>query len=141
MSGVQGGYNTSMLRMTCAFMTVFGVLVMPFVVGAQSFTDAIVPCRGVDCGLDDFAQLAQNLMNFGIFFASLIAAGLFAWAGFTMLKAHSTGDEHDIDTAKHLFWDVAIGFLIILGAWLVVDTLLGILLDKSVIGDWNVFNF
>ena len=100
---------------------------------------SIVPCKGVDCNLGSFAELIQNLLNFGIFFASVVAALLFAYAGWLYLSNSVGGGEAAVKKAKSLFWNVAIGYVIILGAWLVVDTLLGSLLGKD-FGLWNALS-
>jgi hypothetical protein len=120
------------------------VVTVPLLAQAQGAVNAkgtevsLVPCKGVDCNLSSFATLVQNLLNFGIFLASIIAALLFAYAGWLYLSNSLNGGE-SVSRAKSLFINVAIGYVIILGAWLVVDTLLGSLLGSD-FGLWNALS-
>lgn len=84
------------------------------------------------CGLCDLVTLANNAINLGIFLAVFFAACLFAYAGWLYMTAR--GESGQIKQAHGIFADVAIGFVIILAAWLVVDTLMHILTGKS---DWS----
>lgn len=109
---------------------------LPFAAFAQQggggLPDRIVPCNGLDCKCDHLIQLAQNLINGGIFVSIFLAALLFAYAGWLYLSNEAIGQQQK---AKKLFGNVAIGLIIIMVAWLVVDTLLSSLLKDSVV--WN----
>ncbi len=50
-----------------------------------------------------------------------LSAVAFAWAGFIYITA--AGSEEKIKRAHSIFWKVAIGFLLVLGAWLIVFTI------------------
>ena len=101
---------------------------------AVSLPGAIVPCTGISCGCRDLVQLVQNILNTGIYFAVFISAILFAWAGWQMISGKSLGESGKIDKAKEVLWNVMIGLVIILAAWLIVDT---IMRSLTVIPAWN----
>lgn len=82
----------------------------------------------------DIAQVAQNVLNDGIFLAVFLSAILFAWAGLKMLT--SVANPGEIAKAKEIFANVAIGLVIILAGWLVVDVLMRTLVGASVL-PWN----
>lgn len=91
-----------------------------------------VPCDegAPNCDFDDFLKLARNIINFMILFSIPAATVAFAWAGFLFLTAQ--GSESQISKAKGLFWKVLIGFLFVLGGWVIVRTITSVLLkDKS----------
>jgi hypothetical protein len=73
----------------------------------------------------DLAQLAQNVLNDGIYLAVFLSAVLFAWAGFKHMTAG--GDMGQIKEANKVFSAVLIGLIIILSAWLIVSTLMSVI--------------
>ena len=112
-------------------------LAIPALLFAQAgIPKQIVPCGGVDCRVCDLATLAQNLINTGIFIVIFLSAILFAYAGFVYLSAY--GDEGKIKKAHEIFSDVAIGLVIILSAWLIVDTLMHIMTGTKFGQNWSV---
>jgi hypothetical protein len=112
----------------------FLVAFLPYVLFAQQrgLPDRIVPCSGVDCTCQHLIQLAQNLINAGIYIAVFLSAVLFAYAGWLYMSNEAIGAQNK---AKGLFQNTAIGLVIILSAWLVVDTLMTETLKTSVV--WN----
>ena len=109
-------------------------LAIPALLFAQAgIPKKIVPCNGVDCKVCDLATLAQNLINTGIFIVIFLSALLFAYAGFLYLTNEAIGEQQK---AKKIFGNVAIGLIILLAAWLVVDTLMKSVLGGS-FGPWN----
>lgn len=127
-----------LVSMLVLFLVVF--IVTPSVVlAANALPGAIVPASCNDVGgcksVCDLATVAQNVLNTGIYIAVFLSAVLFAWAGFLYLTSVA-GSE--ISRAKSVFTDVAIGLVIILAGWLVVDTLMKTLVDQSGgFGPWN----
>jgi hypothetical protein len=90
--------------------------------------------RGGCQSVCDIAQLAQNVLNDGIFIAVVLSAILFAYAGFQYVTAG--GNEGKTGNAKKLFTDVIIGLVIILAAWLIVDTIMKTFTGDK-FGPWN----
>lgn len=89
------------------------------------------------CGFDHVLQLINNVINFLLFVLVIpIAAIMFCYAGFTML--FSGGEASARTKAKGIFWNVVIGLIIAVGAWVIIHTLLDIVGAKT--GDgWNWF--
>jgi hypothetical protein len=128
-----------MLSMTLSRSAIALLLVLvmaPSFALAAGFPTQIVPsdCSGPGgCqSICDLATLAQNILNAGIYLAVFLSAVLFAWAGWKYLSAG--GSPGEISAAKSIFWNVGVGLIIILAAWLLVDTLIHTL---TTIAAWN----
>jgi hypothetical protein len=114
------------------------MLVMPSFAFAQIPT--IVPCTGAmgdkPCTFCHIGQLAQNILNGGIYIAVFLSAVLFAWAGWQYITAG--GESGKASEAKKIFWNVGIGLVIILAAWLVIDFIMKMLTNEGALfGPWN----
>lgn len=107
-----------------------------FVLAAGLLTIVPESCNGIGgCqSICDIALIAQNVLNDGIYIAVFLSAVLFAWAGFKMLT--NVANPGEITRAKEIFVNVAIGLVIILAGWLVVDVLMRTLVGGSVM-PWN----
>ena len=115
--------NVLAVLMTLFFMT-------PTIVMAAGMV-SIVP-QNSDCNgpggcqsFCDLVQLAQNVLNDGIYVAVFLSAVLFAWSGFKHMTAG--GDSGQIKEANKVFSAVFIGLIIILSAWLIVSTLMSVI--------------
>jgi hypothetical protein len=115
------------------FVAIFCVM-SPALTSAAGLT-TIVPCgaeTGANtqlCTVCSLAQLAQNILNDGIYLAVVLSAVLFAWAGFKYLT--NIANPGEVSRAKEIFANVAIGLVIILASWLVVDILMRTLVGAS----------
>lgn len=111
------------------------VFAFPFFVFGQNagLPKQIVPCTGVNCTVCDLATLAQNIINTGIFVFVFFSAMMFAYAGFLYLTNEAIGGQNE---ARSIFKNVAIGLVVLLSAWLLVDTLMKAVLGGS-FGPWN----
>ena len=117
------------------FVMLFIILISPYLALAQIPTK-IVPCNGTDCTFCHIAQLAQNALNVGIYIAVFLSAVLFAYAGWKYITAG--GEPGKAREAKKVFWNVGIGLILILGAWLIVDLIMKILVNEQALrGPWN----
>ncbi len=123
-------YNSRMIGETARVWTlVFLFCIVPAISFAQAgLPKQIVPCAGAvasdglpACTVCHIAELAQNLLNSAIFLAVFMSAILFAYAGWLYLTNEAL---HAQNEARGLFKDVIIGLIVILGAWLVIDTLM-----------------
>lgn len=121
------------------FSLVFGVLMLaPALTGAAGIPERIVPCQGVNCTCADLTTVAQNVINLSIFVAVFLSAILFAWAGWKMISGRSIGSGEAVGQAKEILWNVVIGLVIIIAAWLIVDTIVKtITASGTVKGIWN----
>lgn len=74
------------------------------------------------CRACDLVKLADNIIKFFVVLSVLVASLLFAWAGFLYVTAASS--KSNLDQAKNIFFNVLIGLVLVLAAWLIVDLLL-----------------
>ena len=111
-----------------------GFLAAPIVALGAGLPSKIVPCDGIHCSVCDIAQLAQNVLNTGIYIAIFFSAILFAYSGWETLTAG--GNTEKYQAGVRIFSSVVIGLVIILAGWLVVDTLMKTLTNGS-FGPWN----
>lgn len=91
----------------------------------------LIVCDGVTvkCTFELLILLAQNLINDLIVISTFLATAAFAYAGFILLT--SGGNESKKNQAKEIFRKVLIGYLWILGAWLLVYTITSVLLRSG----------
>ncbi|MEY4747528.1 MAG: hypothetical protein RLZZ416_577 [Candidatus Parcubacteria bacterium] len=110
-------------------------LLMPSVSLGQTnvLPEKIVPCNGIDCNVCDLVTVAQNILNTAIFISVFLAAFLFAWAGWLYLTSQA---GNSIQRAKEVFFNVAVGLVIILAGWLVIDVLMRTLVGTDIL-PWN----
>jgi len=100
----------------------------------------IVPeaCQGKDaatkCGICELAKLVRNILNAAIYLAVIAAAVLFAWTGFKFVSARDNSGA--LTAAKKMFWNVVLGLIIILAAWLIVNTIMSFMTNGSG-NPWN----
>ena len=67
--------------------------------------------------------LGNNIINFLIYtFAVPFAVFLFMWAGFLFIFKSSS--EGELTKAKGIFWNVVVGFLFAVGAFLAIKLIL-----------------
>lgn len=98
------------------------------VCGIPGTVNCLIPCNGPDCDFGDLLQIFMNIMNFLIYLSIPVAALGFVTAGFYYITA---GGEGGIGRAHKIFRNTAIGFMIILSAWVIVYTLTSSLLEEE----------
>ena len=89
----------------------------------------LIVCSGPDCGFGRLIQLAQNLITDLIILSTFLAIAAFVYAGVILLT--SGGKSGKLEEAKGIFMKVLIGYLWILGAWLLVYTITSVLLKPE----------
>ncbi|PCI29719.1 hypothetical protein COB52_02300 [Candidatus Kaiserbacteria bacterium] len=109
------------MQKSLTFLILGVALIIPSVVFG-GHEGGIVPCHGADCGFDDLIQIGQDLLTFMIGLGIIISAVMFAYAGWLFFSGG--GNEAKITKGKGIFTAVVIGLIILLVAWLVIDTLL-----------------
>ena len=146
---INSGHFTVIKLAALIAFAVFTILILTsaLTVHAQlssSFVGPIVECgigKGpLDCGFCDLQILAQNIINFLIFLAIVVAILMFVYAGFLLVTAGA--NEGQISRGKSIFWTVFIGLFIILAAWLIIDTVMktfykGESSNPQKFGPWN----
>lgn len=101
----------------------------PDLVSAQG---GLVACEGTDCSACNLVDMANTgiILLFG--FVGMIFAVLMTIAGFGLVT--SGGSQSALEAAKSKFQNAIIGLIIVMAAWLLVDTLLKSLLQGGDLG-------
>lgn len=92
----------------------------------------LVPCGGGTepaCDFNQFIIMAQTVINFILGLSVTVAVIMFTYAGVLYLTA--SGAQDQIKKAHKIFTNVLIGFIVIISAWLVINTIANALLDKT----------
>lgn len=97
----------------------------------------LIPCNGVDCQACDLATLGQRIINWLVGISIPLAAAMFAWAGIIYFTSGIDGGWNERTKARKIFTSVGIGFLIVLCAWLGVQTILKTILAPGFYQSWN----
>jgi len=90
----------------------------------------LVPCNGPDCTLCDILKLISNIATFVVQAVMPSLAGLLFLIGGIIMVA-SAGSEERYKKGKQVLVNTAIGVVIVLGSWVVVNTII-VTLGKSV---------
>jgi hypothetical protein len=111
----------------------FLILSLFFLLPITTFSqEGLVPCSGpIECDYDALIQGVNNVINFLIMFAGIVAVLMFVWAGVKLLL--SGGNITAKEEAKKIIWNTVIGFIFVLAAWLIVHLILSTFADTSVI--------
>lgn len=108
------------------FLLILPIFIVPFLSLAQG--DSLVPCDNVteNCDFNKLLELVNKFLNFVVIgLAVPIMAIMFCYAGFLMLT--SGGKEESRTKAKRIFGNVAVGFIIAAGAFIIVKFILNLL--------------
>ena len=121
------------------FLFIFVLMALVILPSVSSAQAGLVPCgtesypEGHEdeyevinpCGYNEIFDLINNVTNFLIFIIALpVAAIMFTYAGF--LFAFSGIQPEARTKAKKIFGQVVFGFILAVGAWLIIHTLLSI---------------
>ena len=118
---------------TFVFLGLF-FLIPPMIVAAQGL--GLVPCNGPECQACHLVSLADNILDFLVMISAFIAAIMFAVAGLKL--ATSAGNASKVSQAKESMTNILIGFIILLAAWLIVDTIMKVFTTgEGRLGTWN----
>ncbi len=115
------------------FVFLLAILTIPLIASALG----LIPCKD-NCSVDCFYVMIDNIISFLLYdiakpqtATALMVAGIYLVAG---------GSEKAITTGKAILKFTLIGLFIAFGAWLIVDLILGNLLDPTEIYyPWNEF--
>lgn len=105
-----------------------------------NFAGQIVPnCVGGNglpltaCGFCNLVDLAENIIQFLVFFAVVVAILMIIYAGFLYLTA--AADPGQAARAKRVFWVTILGLTLTLAAWLIVDVIMTTFLSGNILRD------
>lgn len=91
-----------------------------------------LPGQANSCGFQHLMQLAINIYNYLLYFASFIALLMLIWAGVRMLWfSYFEHSEQELGEAKLTFTRAIAGLVIIIAAFLIVNTLVFFLTGKD----------
>ncbi len=112
------------IHMRKSFLIIFisTLVLLPVITFAAPEVKQIVPNCAPNCKWEDLTQLGTNILNFIISLSIIAAAIMFSYAGFLYMSDGGSGNK--IADAKKIFSAVVIGIIIILVAFLLVNTLL-----------------
>ncbi|MFA5777430.1 MAG: hypothetical protein WC906_03255 [Parcubacteria group bacterium] len=118
--------NFKILIFSFIFVSVLAVLLFP----AISYASPLVPCGrsdqgGTMCTLCDFIVGIKGLIDYGFTIMVFVALVMLVIAGVVYIV--SAGNEGMMTTAKSLLKSVLIGFSIILGSWLMINTVMWVM--------------
>ena len=143
------------------FFFVLAIILTPMAVVEAGFLDRIVPeCNTTEitifdkdssgnidytkgrlgfanpCGMCHIVQLIQNILSFLVTISVIVATLMFIYAGFLYMTAGGSADR--IKAATKIFTNVFIGFVFVLGAFLIVDTIMKTFYNPNTrFGPWN----
>ena len=112
------------------------LLLIPLSADAQF--GPIVPevCKSCPCGFGGVLAIIQNVVNFIIAISIVIATLIIAWAGGLYMLSATNPESRS--TANKMLINAAVGLVIVLSAWLIVDFVMKTLYDNgSEFGPWN----
>ena len=113
----------------------FAVALIPLALVVAAEPTGLVPCTGLNCQACSVVSLIQNVIRFVMTAAIPIAAILFAYAG--ILYFTSGGSTGRIEKAHSIFGKVALGFILTISGWLIVETILRAVLAPTYFQNWN----
>lgn len=97
------------------------ILLVPHV-GLAQITTGFLNCSGADCSACNIVDTANKVITWLIAILFMVFAVLAVMAGFKLVT--SGGNPSAMSAAKESFTNVIIGLIIILSAWLIVDTMI-----------------
>jgi hypothetical protein len=119
-----------MKKIILSLVLAFGLFIVPTVFAEEPTGLAqLAGCSGPDCSLCNVADMANGIIKWLIGILFMVFALLLAIAGVRLVT--SGGNHHALDEAKSSFTNAIIGFIIILSAWLIVDTIMRVLVGTD----------
>lgn len=102
---------------------IFGIATRIGVAGAQQTSD-LVPCSGPACKWCDVFALLQKVLNTGTSILVFIVIIFIMYGGLLYIIGGSAGSDAQTKRAKEIIMDAIVGFVLILLAWLLVNTVI-----------------
>lgn len=97
--------------------------------------DPLFSCHdGGSCDFCDLAKMIKNVTDWLVIVATLIAVIGLMYSGFRMVS--SRGDVQSFTAAKQMFGNIAVGIVVIMTAFIIVDTIMKALAGGE-LGMWN----
>jgi len=116
--------DNKIIKELIIFSFLFFLLLVPFMAQADSSWWPLVQCGGgppqPDCTFCDLLELAQRVLHFAMLMAFLVVVVLIVYGGFRWI--FSVGKEENIREGQRIITNAIVGLIIILCAWLIVNT-------------------
>lgn len=122
------------MKRTLLTLLFIGALSLPHLTFAAGF----VPCGGTGedpCQACHVVSMGQTILTWLIGIMASIIALVFAIGGMKMVMSGGSGEG--ITQAKSMMTNSVIGFVILLAAWLIVDTVLKTFVSGAQFGTWH----
>ncbi len=97
----------------------------------------LVTCNGPDCTFCSVIMLVNNITDFVVLIAVVIATIMLVIAGFKLVA--SKGNPGAMTAAKELLINITIGILLVMAAWTLVDTIMKLMVSEDIsnrFGPW-----
>ncbi len=118
------------------------IIAIPTLAHAAAETDdnwfnGLVPCgkeinaveAANSCDFNALVTMGKRVVNFLFYASILMTVCLLVWTGYQYITAGSNTGQ--LAQAKKTFLTVGIGFLLVLGAWLIINTVVDVLLNPE----------
>lgn len=125
-----------LLSRTLVLFALVAVVVVPSLADAAGLVPQCGGIGGEPCQACHLMQLINSVITWVIGVLTVVAGLLFAFAGIRLVTSGGNADAKKY--AKDLFINVTIGYLILLGGWLLIDTLMKALLKDQAYGVWHI---
>lgn len=109
-----------------------------FIMTPATQAAGLVPCGGPTeepCQTCDVVKLANGVIGWLVLILGVIAAIVIVMAGIKLVM--SGGNQSSMQAAKSMMTNMIIGYVIVLGGWLLIDFGMKTLLDAGSFGVWN----
>ncbi len=119
------------------FFQLVVILVTLFIPDVVFGQENLVACTGLECQFCHLISTGQNAMNWLVLILAVVAGLLFAYAGLILVV--SGGNSSARERSLAVFRNVVIGYILVLIAWLLVDTSLKMIANQSLLGQGGAF--
>jgi len=114
--------NKTIIAVFVVFAVILISVLPSFALAGPLDGPLVPPCDGPNCGFNDLIQLARNIIDFLLVIAVFVGTIAIMYAGFVYVS--SAGDTGKVEQAHTIFKNVLFGFIIALGAWLIVHAII-----------------
>lgn len=118
------------------FLPLLLVVLLLIPLSADAQFGPIVPeiCKSCPCGFGGVLAIIQNVVNFIIALSIIVATLIMVWAGGLYILSATNPESRS--TANKMLINAAVGLMIVLSAWLIVDFVMKTLYGGQ-FGPWN----
>lgn len=119
--------STQIVSATLRYFAIPALICLYLFLPEMSLAQGFVSCNGPDCSACNLVDMGNTILQWLIGVLMVVFAVLLAVAGFGLVT--SGGNPSALQTAKDRMTNAIIGLIIVLCAWLIVDTVMRALLN------------